>query len=68
MNYHYHGTVQVSRLSNGIGGAANTFGKGTALSGFLEVLGLDAASGTVARAIWKNARTRTETMAESYGH
>ena len=32
-----------------------------------EVLGLDAASGNVARAIWKNAKGGTVTMATSYG-
>jgi hypothetical protein len=64
---HYHGAVQVSKLVNGLWGAANTFGKGTAWSSFQEVLGLDAASGTVARAIWKNAKTGTQTMAVSYG-
>jgi hypothetical protein len=31
------------------------------------VLELDAGSGTVARAIWKNAKTGTQTMAASYG-
>lgn len=64
---HYHGTVQVSKLSGGVWGAANTIGRGTAFSSFQEVLGLDAASGTVARAVWKNAKTGTQTMAASYG-
>jgi hypothetical protein len=64
---HYHGTVQVSKLVNGAWGAANTIGKGTAFSTFQEVLGLDAASGTVARAVWKNAKAGTQTMAASYG-
>jgi len=64
---HYHGTVEVSRLSGGVWGAANTIGRGTAWSSFQEVLGLDAGSGTVARAIWKNAKTGTQTMAASYG-
>lgn len=64
---HYHGTVQVSRLVNGAWGSANTIGRGTAWSSFQEVLGLDAGSGTVARAIWKNAKTGTQTMAASYG-
>ncbi len=63
---HYHGVVQVSKLSGGIWGAANTIGRGTAWSSFQEVLGLDAGSGTVARAIWKNAKTGTQTMAASY--
>ena len=64
---HYHGAVQVSKHVNGVWSAANTLGKGTAWSAFQEVLGLDAASGTVARAIWKNAKTGTQTMAVSYG-
>jgi hypothetical protein len=64
---HYHGAVQVSKLSGGIWGAANTIGRGTAFSSFQEVLGLDAGSGTVARAIWKNAKSGTQTMAASYG-
>ena len=64
---HYHGAVQVSKLSNGVWGAANTLGKGTAFSSFQEIMGLDAASGTVARAIWKNAKAGTQTMAASYG-
>ena len=64
---HYHGTVQVSKLNAGVWGAANTIGRGTAFSSFQEVLGLDAGSGTVARAIWKNAKTGTQTMAANYG-
>ena len=64
---HYHGTVQVSKLVNGIWGAADTIGKGTAVGSFREVLGLDIASGTVARAVWKNAKVGTITMAASYG-
>jgi hypothetical protein len=64
---HYHGTVQVSKLSNGIWGAANTIDKGTAFSSFQEILILNAASSTVARAVWKNARTGTQTLAASYG-
>jgi hypothetical protein len=64
---HSHGAVQVSKLINGVWSAANTIGRGTAFSSFQEVLGLDAASGTVARAIWKNAKSGTQTMAASYG-
>lgn len=64
---HYHGTVQVSNLSGGIWGAANTIGRSTAWSSSQEVLGLDAGSGTVARAIRKNAKSGTQTMAASYG-
>ena len=64
---HYHGTVQVSKLSNGMWGAATAIGRGTAWSSFQEMLTLDAASGTVARAVWKNAKTGTQTMAASYG-
>jgi hypothetical protein len=64
---HYHGTVQVSRLSGGVWGAASTIGRDVAWSSFQDVLGLDAGSGTVARAVWKNAKTGTQTMAASYG-
>ena len=65
---HYHGTVQVSQLNSGVWSTANTIGRGTAFSSFQEVLGLDAGSGTVARAIWKNtAKGGTQTMAASYG-
>ncbi len=69
---HYHGTVQVARR----GGAAwqtstmqiSTIGRGTALSSFQEVLNMSAGSGTSARAIWKNAKNGTQTMAASYGN
>lgn len=64
---HYHGTVQVSQFVNGAWGPANTIGRGTAWSSFQEALGLEAGSGTVARAIWKDAKTGTQTMAASYG-
>lgn len=64
---HYHGTVQVSKLTAGNWGSATTIGKGTAWSSFQEVLGLDAGSGTVARAIWKNSKTGIQIMAASYG-
>jgi hypothetical protein len=64
---HYHGTVQVSKLTAGGWGAANTIGRGTAWSSFQEVLGLDAGSSTVARAIWKNAKSGVQIMAASYG-
>jgi hypothetical protein len=63
---HYHGTVQVSRLINGAWGAAATIGKGTAWASFQEVMGLDAGSDTVAAAIWKNAKTGTQTMASAF--
>ena len=64
---HYHGAMQVSKLSNGVWSAANTLGKGTAWASFQEVLSLDAASGTVARAIWKNAKTGTQTFSVNFG-
>ena len=64
---HYHGTVQVSKLTAGTWGAANTIGRGTAWSSFQEVLGLDAGSSTVARAIWKNSKTGIQIMAAGYG-
>jgi hypothetical protein len=64
---HYHGTVQVSKLTSGNWSAANTVGRGTAWASFQEVLALDAASATVARATWKNAKSGTQVMATSYG-
>ena len=64
---HYHGTVQVSKLSGGTWGTANTIGRNVAWSSFQDALGLDVSSGTVARAIWKSAKTGTQTMATSYG-
>lgn len=63
---HYHGVVQVSRLVNGSWGAATTIGKGTARASFQEMMGLDAGSDTVAAAIWKNAKTGTQTMASTF--
>lgn len=64
---HYHGTVQVSKLTAGTWGPPNTIGKGTAWASFQEVLGLDASSSTIARAIWKNAKIGVQIMATSYG-
>lgn len=64
---HYHGVVQVSKLVNGVWSSANTIGKGTAFSSFQEILTLDAAASTVARAVWKNTKTGTQTIAVSYG-
>jgi hypothetical protein len=64
---HYHGAVQVSKLVGGVWGTANTIGRGTAWSSSQEVLGLRAGAGNVARAVWKNAKTGTQTMAASYG-
>jgi hypothetical protein len=63
---HYHGVVQVSRLVNGAWGAPATIGKGTAWASFQEVMGLDAGSDAVAAAIWKNAKTGTQTMASAF--
>jgi hypothetical protein len=63
---HYHGVVQVSRFVNGAWGAAVTIGKGTAWAAFQEVLGLDAGSDTMAVAIWKNAKSGTQTMASTF--
>jgi hypothetical protein len=65
---HYHGTVQVSKLTAGTWGAANTIGRGTAWSSFQEVLGFDAGSSAGARAIWKNSKTGTQIMAARYGY
>lgn len=63
---HYHGTVQISRFVAGSWGGAATIGKGTAWSSFQETLGLDAGSNTVAQAIWKNAKTGTQTFASTF--
>jgi hypothetical protein len=63
---HYHGTVQVSRFVNGSWGAATTIGKGTAWSAFQEQMGVSAGSDTVAVAIWKNAKTGTQTMGSTF--
>ena len=63
---HYHGTVQASQFVNGAWSPASTIGRGTAFSSFQEVLSLDAASGTAAQAVWKNAKGGTITMASSY--
>jgi hypothetical protein len=65
---HYHGAVQVAQFDAAAGtwGATRTIGRGTAFSSFQEVLGLDVASGSVARAIWKSsAKGGTRTMAAS---
>jgi hypothetical protein len=64
---HYHGTVQVSKLANGVWGPANTIGRGTAWASFQEVLALDIASANVARATWKSAKSGTQIMAATYG-
>jgi hypothetical protein len=69
---HYHGIVQVAQLTGGLSSlssqwATTTIGRGTAFSSFQEVMALDAGSGTVARAVWKNAKGGTQTYAASYG-
>ncbi|NJD31721.1 MAG: hypothetical protein FIB04_07530 [Gammaproteobacteria bacterium] len=69
---HYHGTVQVAQLAGGTQSTTTTWttttiGKGTAFSSYLEVLNLEAGSGTIARAVWKNAKTGTQWYAASYG-
>lgn len=63
---HYHGVVQVARFVNGAWGTATTIGRGTAWAAFQEVMGLSAGSDTVAAAIWKNAKTGTQTMASTF--
>lgn len=69
---HYHGTVQVAQLPGGTSSTADawktsTIGRGTAFSSFQELMGLDAGSGTVARATWKSAKTGTQVYAVGYG-
>lgn len=63
---HYHGVVQVANLT-ATGWNIKTIGRGTAFSSFQEVLGLEAGASNVARAVWKNTRSGTQTMAASYG-
>lgn len=63
---HYHGVVQVANLT-ATGWNTKTIGRSTAGSSFQEVLGLDASASNVARTIWKNAKSGTQTMAASYG-
>jgi hypothetical protein len=46
--------------------STTTIGRGTAFSSFQEIMGLHAGSGTVARAVWKNAKSGTQTYASSY--
>jgi hypothetical protein len=63
---HYHGAIQVANLTT-TGWNVNTIGRGAAFSSFQDVLGLDAGASNVACAIWKNAKTGTQTMAATYG-
>jgi hypothetical protein len=63
---HYHGVAQVSRFVNGAWSPGATIGKGTAWAAFQEVMGLDAGSDTTAVAIWKNAKSGTQTMASTF--
>jgi hypothetical protein len=63
---HYHGVVQASRWVSGSWSAASTIGKGTAWASFQEVMGLTAGSDSAAVAIWKSARSGTQTMASTY--
>ena len=64
---HYHGTVQVAQW---VGSAwqTSTVGRGTAFSSFQEALSLAAGSATSARAVWKSAKSGTQTMATGYGN
>jgi hypothetical protein len=64
---HYHGTVQAATMTAAGGWNIKTVGRGTAFSAFQEVLGLDVGAGNVARAVWKDARSGTQTMAATYG-
>jgi hypothetical protein len=63
---HYHGVAQVSRFVNGAWSPGTTIGRGTAWAAFQEVMGLDAGSDTTAVAIWKNAKSGTQTMASTF--
>jgi hypothetical protein len=64
---HYHGVVQAARLDPVSGKwTTSTIGRGTAFSSFQEVFGLDAASSTAARSIWKNAKTGTQTIVADF--
>jgi hypothetical protein len=71
---HYHFEVQVAQLAGGLQSATDnwntkTIGHGTAFSSYLEVLNLEVGSGTIARAVWKNASAKrgTQWYAASYG-
>ena len=64
---HYHGVAQSARLDDASGvWSTTTIGKGSAFSSFQEVMGLDAASATTARVIWKVSRGSTFTDAADY--
>jgi hypothetical protein len=63
---HYHGTAQVAQW-NGAAWNTSSIGQGRAFSSYQDVLGLDAISGNVARAIWKNSTKKgLQMMATSY--
>ncbi|QSA97360.1 hypothetical protein [Methylococcus sp. EFPC2] len=64
---HYHGSAQVAQWTAN-GWNTTTLGRGTAFASFQEVLGLDAGSGAVARAIWKSSSSKggTRIVATNY--
>jgi hypothetical protein len=64
---HYHGVVLSSTWTGTTWAAPVTIGRGTAVGSFREVLGLDVATSSVARALWKaTPKSGTEFDASSY--
>jgi hypothetical protein len=61
-----HGQGQRARSASAVDGCDHE-GKGTAWPLFQEVMGLDAGSGTVAVAIWTNAKTGTPDHGLAFG-
>jgi hypothetical protein len=64
---HYHGVVQVARLTGTGTWSTSTVGRSTAFSSFQEVLSLSAGASDSARAVWKSAKGGTQELATSYG-
>jgi hypothetical protein len=64
---YYHGVVLSSSWTGTAWGAPASIGRGTALGSFRQVLGLDVATSSVARAMWKSTpKSGTEFDASNY--
>jgi hypothetical protein len=64
---HYHGVVLSSTWTGSAWGTPMTIGRGTAVGSFREVLGLDVATGSVVRALWKSTpKSGTEFDASNF--
>lgn len=64
---HYHGVAGSARYDAASGTwLTTTIGRGSAFSSFQEVMGLDAASSTVARVVWKVSKGSTYTYAADF--